>query len=126
MSMTDPDTKSKLLRLIEYLSALARINSRIVRSCDEYEAVLWLDEIPREPKFCFSRSFGISDERTDDAWIEIKKFSEPALPLIPAVCKDWIDYDSIRKTEDFPKLFESITKTETVTDPSTQETIQNM
>jgi len=48
-------SKERAIRLIEYLTALAKINSKIIRSIEEYRSVLWMHEIPHEPKHCFCR-----------------------------------------------------------------------
>ncbi len=82
--------QSKLIRLIEYLSALAKINASIVRSCDDYHKLLWTHDIPHEPKYCFTRAWGEDENYSDDIWLEIKKFPEPKLPPIPKSCEDWI------------------------------------
>lgn len=99
----------KPLRFLDYLTALARVNAKVVRELDEYQKVLWIYEIPREPKYCFARSWGAIEEHIDDIWIEVKKFSEPPLPKIPDTCKDWVKYDTLKNFTDIPELAESIT-----------------
>jgi len=64
-------SKGRAIRLIEYLAALAKINSKIVRSIEEYKSVLWVYAIPHEPKHCFCRAWGEEDEHGDDVWIEV-------------------------------------------------------
>ena len=70
----------KTLRLVDFLSALARLSSKVIRSIDEYHKKMWIWEIPRE-KNCYTRVWGAYEEQSDDVWIEIKKFPEPPLPL---------------------------------------------
>lgn len=38
----------KIIRLVEYLTALARINTKIVRTLDDYRKILWVHNIPPE------------------------------------------------------------------------------
>lgn len=103
--------QSKLIRLIEYLSALAKINASIVRSCDDYHKLLWTHDIPHEPKYCFCRAWGEDENYSDDIWLEIKKFPEPKLPPIPKSCEDWINPASLRNINEIPSLRSTITLT---------------
>ncbi|WP_286820065.1 hypothetical protein [Desulfobacter sp. UBA2225] len=105
-SMTGNNVKPKdnALRMVEYLSALARINVKIIRIVDEYQKVIWTHDIPREPKYCFVRVWDEEDERGDDVWIEVKKFPEPQLPKVPDTCLDWADQETLRNTRDLPEL----------------------
>lgn len=83
--MTDK-SRDRAIRLIDYLTALARINSKIIRSIEEYKSVLWVHEIPHEPKHCFCQAWGEEDEHGEDIWIEIKKMKEPKIPSVPEIC----------------------------------------
>ena len=103
----DSIIKEKTLRLVDYLASLSRLNSRVIRSFDEYNKKLWIWEIPRE-KNCYTRAWGLPDEHSDDVWIEIKKFPEPPLPKIPDKCRDWVEHESLRNTKDIPLLKDSI------------------
>ncbi|TEB10431.1 AAA domain-containing protein [Pelotomaculum propionicicum] len=99
----------KVIRLVGYLTELARINSKITRSYEEYRKVLWVHNIPQELRYCFSRAWGQEDEHGDAVWIEVKKFPEPRLPEVPDICRDWINREKLRSIEDLPLLYETIT-----------------
>jgi len=114
-------TPNKIIRLIEYLAALARINAKIVRNLDEYRKVLWVHNIPREPKHCFTQAWGKEEEHDSDIWIEVKKFQEPELPKIPPPCADWVKQETLRDTKDLPELYDSIVVESTEEDPETGE-----
>ncbi len=101
-------TSDKIIRLVEYLTALAKINAKIVRSVDDYRKILWIHNIPKEPKYCFTQAWGQEDEYDGDIWIEIKKIQEPELPKIPTECQDWVKQETLRNTKDFPKLHDVI------------------
>lgn len=105
--MTDK-SRDRAIRLIDYLAALARINSKIIRSIEEYKSVLWVHEIPHEPKHCFCRAWGEEDEYGEDVWIEIKKMKEPKIPSVPEVCRDWVDFQTLRNTNEIPELRQTI------------------
>ncbi len=121
--MSDGDRKNtdKIIRLVEYLTALARINAKIVRTLDEYGKKLWIHDIPKEPKYCFTQAWGQEEEQDTDVWIEIKKFPEPELPKIPAKCMDWVKWETLRNTKDFPELHDSIVVERTEEDKETGE-----
>lgn len=113
----------KIIRLVEYLTALARINAKIVRTLndDDYRKILWIHSIPREPKYCFTQAWGQEDEHDGDVWIEIKKFQEPELPKIPPKCLEWVKQETLRNTSELPELYASIVVTRTEDDPETGE-----
>ena len=104
---THNNTSNKMLRLVDFLSALSHLSSKVFRSIDEYHKKMWVYEIPHE-KNCYTRVWGANEEHSDDIWIEIKKFPEPPLPKIPEKCRDWVDYDTLRNIKDIPLLKETI------------------
>jgi len=122
--MSDEDNKNtdKIIRLVEYLTALARINAKIVRTLEEYRKILWIHDIPNEPKYCFTQAWGQEEERDTDVWIEIKKFPEPELPKIPTECSGWVKWETLRNTKDLPELHDSIVVERTEEDRETGET----
>ena len=73
--MNDEEKKipEKIIRLVEYLTALARINAKIVRTLDDYRKILWIHKIPKEPKYCFTQVWGQEEDHDGDVWIEVKK-----------------------------------------------------
>ena len=81
--------KDKALRLIDYLTELARLRSKIIREIRQYQSVLWIDEIPRELNYCFTQAWGAkaNEEFDEDIWIEVKKYDEPILDEIPVICE---------------------------------------
>ena len=117
----DKKTPGKIIRLVDYLSALTRINTRIVRTFDDYRKILWVHDIPHEPKYCFTQAWGQEDEHDDEVWIEVNKFQEPELPKIPQKCADWVKHETLRNTKDLPELYNSIVVERKEEDPETGE-----
>jgi very-short-patch-repair endonuclease len=111
----------KALHLVEYLAELAKLNSKIVRQCDEYHKVLWIHSIPNEPQ-CYTRAWWRPDDHDDERWIEINKCPEPQLPRIPEVCLEWVKQVTLRNVETKPELFPSILRHRQEKDPDTGET----
>lgn len=101
--------EAKAIRLLEYLTRLASLHTKIVRDVTEYSHVLWIHEIPNE-KGCFTQARGLSEEYDQDVWIEVRTFHEPELPSTPEICRDWIDKNAIRNTKNFPALLNTITR----------------
>lgn len=64
---------NKITRLVDYLTALARINAQIVRTLDDYRKILWIYNIPYEPKYCYTPVWGQEFEHDGDVWLEVKK-----------------------------------------------------
>ena len=94
MSVIEDQNRKRVLDLVEYLIRLAGLRTKTIRDVQDYQDVLWLNDIPRGPKECFTRAWG-PDERFDaDIWIEIENRKEPPLPKVPPVCEDWVEMAS--------------------------------
>jgi hypothetical protein len=119
MNERDKKNTDKIIRLVEYLTALARINAKIVRTLDNYRKVLWIHDIPHEPKYCFTQAWGQEEEQDNSVWIEIKKVPEPELPKIPPKCTDWVKWETLRDTKELPDLHDAIIVERTEKDPET-------
>jgi transcription elongation GreA/GreB family factor len=104
-----PENEAKAIRLIEYLTRVASLRAKIIRDVADYSLTLWLHEIPRE-KGCFTRAWGLDEEYDQDIWIEIQTSHEPELPSIPELCRDWVNRNTLRETNDFPELLNEITR----------------
>ena len=70
-----------------------------------------MHEIPRE-KTCFTRAWGPNEEYDEDIWIEIQKLPEPELPSVPEICHDWVNQDTLRRTNGVPQLLNTIIRQE--------------
>ena len=121
MNDEEKKTPDKIIRLVEYLTALARINTKIVRTLDDYRKILWIHDIPKEPRYCFTQVWGQEDDHDGDVWIEVKKIQEPEIPTIPANCADWAKLETLRNTNDLPELHDSIVVEVTEEKPETGE-----
>ncbi len=97
----------KALRLVDYLLRLATLRSKLIRSIDEYEKVLWLSSIPLE-QGCFTKAWGRDEEYEPDVWLEVKNRREPGLPMVPVRCEDWVNRSSLRNKNDIPELLSEI------------------
>ena len=62
----------KAIRLISYLEELTRLRVKAVKSIDSYQKILWLKDVPKNSKYCFTRAWGPNEEIDSDIWILIK------------------------------------------------------
>lgn len=81
--------RDKAIGLFTYLRELTQLRSKVIRSLDQYEDVLWLSDIPREQE-CFTRGWGASRYEDDEIWIEIRKPKLPAIPSVPSELRPWV------------------------------------
>src|SRR5262245_5807567 len=82
--------RDKAIGLFTYLRELTQLRSKVIRSLEQYEDVLWLSDIPREQE-CFARAWGASRYEDDEIWIEIQKPKLPAVPTVPNELRPWIN-----------------------------------
>lgn len=108
MEVNEDLCKDRGIRLIDFLTRLNQLRTKVVRDLNDYQNVLWLHEIPSEQRYCFTRAWGDNENFDPDIWIEIKKYNEPKLERVPEICEKWADQKTLRNTDDFPKLLSSI------------------
>jgi len=100
---------SKVIRLVDFLTRLALLHTKITRDVNEYENVLWIKDIPKQ-KGCYTQAWGRDEDFDPDIWIEIQTKREPELPNLPPLCKDWIEEASLQNKSDIPNLLPEITR----------------
>ena len=108
-STTDRAEREKVVRLVEYLTRIAQLQTKVVRNVDEYHSVLWINDVPCQ-EGCFTQAWGRDENYDSDVWVEIQRPIEPELPTIPDVCKVWINPESLRNKSNIPELQEKITE----------------
>lgn len=97
------EQKDKTIRLLDYLHAVASLNTNLIRDVSEYENVLWLSAIPHEPG-CHTQAWGRDEGCEPDDWIVVQSRREPELPAVPVQCNDWVSQESLRVKNDLPVL----------------------
>ncbi len=109
MQKPEADPATRPQRLIEFLQQLAQLRTKLIREVDQYEALLWLYDIPHE-KGCFTVAWGLEDGESTDAWIDIQQRHEPQLADPPSTCSDWVDERELRRSNEEPRLLQTIAK----------------
>ncbi|MCI5145150.1 MAG: AAA family ATPase, partial [Candidatus Electrothrix sp. AR3] len=106
---TDPlAVTDKTTRLLAYLAAIAKINSKKIRRLDKYKNVFWLHSIPRIEQYCFTQAWGISKKKDRNLWVEITKIRKPAFPFPPKKCLPWVQPDSLKDSRRLPQLKQTL------------------
>jgi hypothetical protein len=101
--------RERSIRLFTYLRELTELNAKTTRTIDQYEKVLWFDDIPHEIG-CHCIAWGLFDEEKSDIWIEIKKPRLKPPPEVPELLKPWLDFKEVQDSSlEFPDLRQRIT-----------------
>lgn len=103
-----PETQ-KVIRLVNFLTRLALLRTKLIRDIDEYEKVLWISDVPHE-RGCFTQAWGRNEEHEPDEWLEVQNRRETELPAAPPLCKDWVSPSALRNKNDLPELLPEITR----------------
>ncbi len=64
-TLKDSREKSKVIRLVDYLTRLASLRTKIIRDVSEYQNVLWIKDVPRQ-KGCFTQAWGRDEDFDSD------------------------------------------------------------
>ena len=102
------DLKGRAVRLFTFLREVIKLRTKMVRTLDAYERVIWIDEIPREPECqCIAWAEPTEDE-VDGVWLEVKKPRLQPSPKLPEELIPWVNLDEIRDSSKEPEIYERI------------------
>lgn len=100
--------RDRAIRLFTYLRELTEINTKTVRTIDQYDKVLWFSDLPREIG-CYCIAWEPVDDDKSDVWVEIRKPRLKAPPEVPEVLKPWLDLREVQDSSlKFPHLLQRI------------------
>ena len=99
----------KAIRLVKYLTGIARLRTKLIRDLSDYQNVVWLSSVPHE-RGCFTRAWGQDDEHEPDEWLEVQNRREPGLPGVPPQCEGWVNQSTLRAKSELPELLAEITR----------------
>lgn len=97
------ETRDKSVRLFTYLRELTQLKTKVTTDINEYEQVIWFNDIPKE-KECICVAWGPSDDETSETWLEIKKPKRKDPPELPTNLKEWISIKQIKDSSKSPQL----------------------
>jgi len=103
------ELRKRAVNLFTFLRELVSLRTTVVRSCESYDRVLWIDQVPREGE-CDCIAFRpAKEEEADECWLQVRKpaFSEPPPP--PPELIEWVNEEQLRNsTLDAPRLLNEI------------------
>jgi hypothetical protein len=102
------------------------LRTKVIRSIEEYENVIWLGEVPREPGcYCAAWGTGPAPEQ-NGVWIEIRKPKLMSPPEPPLEIAPWIDSAQMAdSSREIPELRDTIAVNNEL-DPDEQPSIANL
>jgi hypothetical protein len=115
----EPDpVRDRAIRLFAFLREMSLLRTKVVRSVEEYEKVVWLGDIPTEPG-CHCAAWGTKSSAEDTStWIELRKPRLAPYPEPPDDLAPWLAPDQLAdSSREFPELRE----TARLEDPSNPE-----
>ena len=120
-SASDSCVRLHAANLFRYLAELVQLRSSLIRDVSQYENVLWLGDIPREPE-CTTAAWSWGREPSeDDEWLQIRRLSKPMPPNPPKTCDRWFDPTTLGNPKEPPRLLDEIPVLIDVDDTSDDE-----
>ena len=99
MNTNDQVIRDKAISLFTYLYELAGLRTRMIRSVDQFEELIWLADLADLPGcYCVAvspHSEGEEVEKVADIWIELQKPKLTPPPDLPEELQDWLDPDQV-------------------------------
>jgi very-short-patch-repair endonuclease len=99
------DSREHAISLFTYLRELARLRSVVVRDVEQYEAVLWVADLPRERE-CYARAWGGDAVDGEDLWLQVKKPQLANPPTPPNEIRPWIRESALTDSSEIPELLQ--------------------
>jgi hypothetical protein len=106
---TNTSDKQKAIRLIEFLTRVVLLRSKVIHDYEEYDKVLWISSIPQD-RDCFTQAWGQNEEHEPDEWLIVQNRREPEVPDIPEPCKYWTNIEALKNKQDLPSLLPEISQ----------------
>ncbi len=102
-------SKNGAIKLFEFLKELSDLRTRKVLDVDNFEKVLWFNDIPNENE-CYSITHELSPELSRfEIWIEIKKPKIRDYPEPPSAIEEWIKESTLKNYyNESPELYDHI------------------
>ena len=99
---------NRAIRLFSFLRDLTELRTKTIRTIDQYDTVVWFQDIPHEPEcHCIAWSKEIEEEHAD-VWLQIKKPRLKNPPKVPEQLVPWLNYEEISNSSILPSLRENI------------------
>ncbi len=101
------ELQQRAINLFTFLREVVALRSKIVRSLDNYEQVVWLADIPREPE-CHCVAWNPAAESDSQTWLEVRKPRLHPPPIPPEQLKPWVNLNKLKDSFQEPRIYERI------------------
>lgn len=118
--------RDRAVRLFAFLREMTLLRTKVIQSFDQYDNVIWLADIPREPG-CHCAAWGTGATPEDNTtWIEVRKPQLAPPPDPPVGLAPWIDTAQlVDSSREFPELRDSLTAANEL-DPDGPPTLEKL
>jgi len=100
--------RDRAVRLFTFLKELSELRTKIIRTLDQYEEVIWFDEIPKSNE-CYCIAWIEDSSPQADIWVEINKPQLVPPPKVPTLLEPWLSKTSLKNSSaELPPLASSI------------------
>ncbi|MCO5144395.1 MAG: AAA domain-containing protein [Oligoflexia bacterium] len=106
MSNKLDQAREKSIRLFTYLRELTQLRSKVTTDIEDYEQVIWFNQVPKE-NGCRCIAWDQASEENSEIWIEINKPKRKPPPNLPSILDGWISKATLSESSRTPKLVES-------------------
>ena len=101
--------RENAVALYTFLKEFAQLRTRNVRDIDNYDQVIWVSDIPREPGCDCIAWHRDADGEPDEIWLEIRKPRLTRPPDPPESVGAWVRPDQLADSSlDIPELYTTI------------------
>ncbi len=108
VSTADVGVRLHAANLFRYLAELIQLRSPLIRDVSQYENVLRIADIPREPE-CSTAAWSWGKSTSDDdEWLQIRRPAKPLPTKPPIMCARWVDANALGNPKEPPRLLEQI------------------
>lgn len=113
-------SRKRSIDLFTYLRELTKLRSKVVRTLEGYDEVVWLSDVPREQE-CFTPAWGAVRADNENVWLEVKKPHMRPYPPLPKELEPWVREAELTNTADIPNLLPRILAPESERDKSSND-----
>ncbi len=96
---TNDLAQDRAVALFRFLGELAELSTKTVRNCEDYESVMWLNDIPRSPDVRRMAWHSDGQDESSDVWLEIRKPEFRSPPRVPSALSRWILEDELQNSD---------------------------
>src|SRR5262245_7118365 len=91
--------RDRSINLFTFLKELTELRTKTIRSLEQYEQVVWFQDIPQEPGCHCVAWAGVDLDEHSEAWVEVRKPRLKAPPKPPEIVAPWLNLKEVRDSD---------------------------